>query len=112
MAIVRFRFDEPMPSTAELRSQLRGVLGPRLYKAIDGVEAGDGAATHTSDGVLLITSQDYVALAYARKLCIDSGGISLDYEGKAVQRRPQDWTRTPWPKHSWVARLKIRFGRG
>ncbi|MCR9164096.1 MAG: hypothetical protein ACE37F_01650 [Nannocystaceae bacterium] len=111
MAVVQFRFDGGPPSSETIDSRLRGLLGSRLHAAVDGI---DWYSAPSSDlrNVVRVSSQDYIALAYVKRVCADLGGTRIDTAGKAIDGQPEHWTCTPWRSKPALTRLKIRLGMG
>lgn len=110
MAVEQFRFEQIPPSEDALRRRFADVMGARLCRTIDSIELGADSATG-SDRVVWVTSQDYVALAYARKVCAELGGRRVGVDGEAREPELKAWVQTPWHEYDWVSRLRIRFGR-
>lgn len=111
MAMVQFRFDAGPPSSETIDSRLTDLLGPRLHAAVDGIDWSSESSSGPPN-VVRVSSQDYVALAYVKRVCVDLGGTRIDTAGEAIDGHPEHWTCTPWPSKSAFTRLKIRLGAG
>jgi len=104
MAAIRVRFEGEAPAESPIREALREQLGPGGARAVDAVEV------EGSD--VLITSQDYVALIYAWKVCVALGGRRVPLGAGSAPPPPlPSWSAVPWTERSWMSRLAIRFGR-
>ena len=105
MCIAEFRFPEQPPSLETLIGDLRSELGANAQNRFDAIEV-------VGDRVRLL-SMDLIALMYGAKVCQGRGGSAVaPYAAGGGGRIPiPSWAETPWTKHGWFRRLRIRFGR-
>jgi hypothetical protein len=98
MRLLEFHFGDACPSQEELTHKLQVELGARRCRRIEDIEIID---THT----IRITSMDIIALAYAKKVCLQLRGVSRRSNTPAPS-----WTSIRWQDHTWISKMKIRLG--
>ncbi len=98
MMVTTCRFEE-VPSEEELRVAIGRYLGPTIAKRNPEDIWTDGPLVH-------LTSMSGVALVYAKRACVDLGGVPCTYQGtpRTMNEWPT-WSEKPWTTYPWWKKL-------
>ena len=95
--VVRFRFPGTPPSREEVNQRLRD-------------QAGEGISGYQPEGseLVVLTAINAFAVAYARKVLRDLGGVELDFDTREPMDEPlPEFVGKPWLEHDPATRQEI-----